>query len=171
MARYCVAETLRHMSRYHLASASVTPRPSWFRGTKDGDLSPNAHGIIWLALDKETALSYGPRLLEVTLTPSASLIDLRDLSTPVVREMKDMASAQRERTIGYPIPDRDWARWADFGMLESNAWAVPLLLDGGVDGILVSDSLGTAATPHESLALLDISAVSSWTEVTEVPGP
>ena len=157
--------TVTRMSRYHLASASLLSLNTWFRGTRDGDLKPNAHGIVWLAADKETALSYNSRLLEVRLYPSASIVDLRDLSHPLVRELKDAASASRESTIGYPIPDKDWARWADFGMLESNAWAVPLLLDGGADGVLVSDSLGTAATPHDSLALLDPSAVVLWKEI------
>lgn len=152
------------MSRYHLASA-LTSRPPvtdiWFRGTQDGDLEPNAHGIVWLAPDRDTALSYGPRVVEVHLAPSARIIDLRDLSDTVVQELKDTASSSRERTIGYPISDADWPSWADFGMLEGNTWAVPMLLKGGIDGIVVSDSRGSSAVAHDSLALLNLSAVSS----------
>lgn len=164
------------MSRYHLVSASLLGFPqrshavdipavmtpdTWFRGTQDGDLEPNAHGIVWLAPDRDTALSYGPSVVEVHLSPSAHIIDLRDLSNAVVQEFKDTASSSRERTVGYPISDADWASWADFGMLEGNTWAVALLLKGGIDGVVVADSRGSSAVPHDSLALLNLSAVSS----------
>jgi len=163
---YCLTRAPAPVSRYHAISASLGDQGTWWRGTRDGGLSPNAHGIVWLAPDRGTALSYGPRVLEVGLSPSASVVDLRDLSDPLVRKLKETASASREATVGHPISDDAWPLWADFGVLEANGWAVPLLLEGMADGVLVSDYRGTAAVvPHESLALINPSAISSQVEV------
>jgi len=145
--------------------SSITGQHTWWRGTRDGKLTPNAHGIVWLAPDPETALSYGPRLLKVTLHPSADIIDLRDLSNTTVQYIKETASTNRERTIGRSIPDSSWSSWADFGMLEGNEWVVPALLDDWVAGIVVSDSRGSSAIPHDSLALLNVNVISSMEEI------
>jgi len=155
----------RIFTALHAAKIHAFPSGAWFRGTQDGRLTPNAHGIVWLATDYETALSYGPRVLEVHLHPSADIIDLRDLSNTTVQHIKETASTNRERTIGRSIPDSSWASWADFGMLEGNEWVVPALLEDWVAGVVVADSRGTSAIPHDSLALLNVGVVSSWSEI------
>lgn len=141
-------------------------RPTWWsKATQDGRLFLDIHGIAWLVPKGDRYLSAYSRVLKVRFLRSASVIDMRDLSHPGVRAVKDKVSMLREPLLGHPLSDDAWLSWAGSNTLlrSGNEWVVPLLLESGVDGIVV-DGRGNPAAPR-FLALLNLSAVSSIEEV------
>jgi GNAT superfamily N-acetyltransferase/8-oxo-dGTP pyrophosphatase MutT (NUDIX family) len=151
-------------------TAAITPQDRiLYHGTKKDftELQPNEHGIVWLG-EQDTAGDYSAqhyqkgesRVLKVEIAPNAKIVDLRDLSDPLIRELKDKISEWRKNTWGHPIPDEDWASgkmpWADFGVLEGGnlQWVIPYLKEHGVDGVIAGD-VSNKGRKHDSLAVLN----------------
>lgn len=137
----------------------------WWHGTRvafDRLGNRNASGCYWLA-DRVTAEAYarsawwrdGPmRLVEVDLAPQTRVADLSDLHDPVVAAFRDSVNTIRESGWG-ALSDAEWARTADFGMLEAYPWARPFFRAKRVDAILVWDVQGHHSAPRvQTLCLL-----------------
>lgn len=123
-------------------------------------------GIYWLAFDPKTAMEYAtkyyiqgkPKIWTIVLNPRAKIIDFRDLSNPIIREIKESVSRKRESTTGHPINDAQWASWADFGVIESNPGLIKFLRSKRIDGLVVKDNNGRA--DHDSVALFNLRAIA-----------
>lgn len=117
---------------------------------------------LWLTDEQDVAWLYGNRgqaqswMWEVHLKPKAKVLDLKDLSNPLIRELKDLISGVRESTWG-PITDEMWSSFADFGIVEGYAWVPGFFKSRGVDGIWVDDQIGSRK--HRSVALFRLSAI------------
>lgn len=133
-------------------------------------LKKNSSGIIWLTPDEGIAAKYAtpswnknsPNILKVIIAPTARIVELSDLGDPVIRKLKDAFSERRAITIGHPISDEDWSKWADFGILEvhNGIWR-NFLRARKVDGVTLNDTLLTSTTAHRSLALINPKVIIS----------
>lgn len=129
------------------------------------EVKPDSYGIIWLA-EKEFANDYTkynhrtgePRLFEIQLSPDAKLIDLRELSDPIVRTYKDKYYPQ--------LPDEKWADAAMWTRIEGNPVTVPYFKQSGVDGIIVGDQL-KRGRPHDSIALINPNTIVGQRKVAK----
>lgn len=131
---------------------------AYYRGAAEGAPRLNAHGIFWLTDNPEVASEYAAQkssasVREYSLKPEAVVVRLDDLSNDVVRELYRMVSQTRRWAFG-EIAEKDWPSFADWGVLEAYAWAVPFLQEHGVDAVVVRDHTGRTA--HESLAVLNL---------------
>lgn len=139
----------------------------FYRGRPtDRSLRLNGDGVLWLALSPDVAQSYGDEhwhtggtgaLWTVTLKPAAKIVDLSDLSNPVVQELKEKVSEIRTYTFG-AISDEEWPSFADFGILEGYPWVSGFLKSRHVSGVLLRDSHNEM--DHPSVALLTLSAIA-----------
>jgi 8-oxo-dGTP pyrophosphatase MutT (NUDIX family)/ribosomal protein S18 acetylase RimI-like enzyme len=136
----------------------------FYHGTNDkrafDEVRPDVYGILWLA-DAVAARDYTtknynqgePRLFEVTLKPNAELIDIRDLSDPIVRQYKENEFPN--------VSDAEYLeRWATWRRVEGSPKLVKFMKSHGVDGILVNDQL-KRRRPHASLAIINREAIAS----------
>lgn len=120
------------------------------------------NGIFWLALKRETAAGYAnpwykPKgtqsfIWEIYLKPGTRIIDLNDTSNPAIEEIR--------QGVGY---DKEyWETSVGFGILEHKEWIVKFLRQKRVDALYVkNDRLGTGATEHDSVALLNLNKIAS----------
>jgi hypothetical protein len=141
----------------------------YYHGTTSEFESPRLddHGVFWLAFEPGVANQYAgeyykqgnPRLLEITVRPDTNIVDLKDLNNPIIRDLKDSISKYRETTIGLPIRDENWDRWADFGIVEGYGWVRDFLVDKGVDGLVVDDKISN--TSHRSIALFNLDKIEN----------
>ena len=142
-----------------------------YHGTpKDFDkLTLKSGGVLWLTDNRAAAEQYvsghayaeqSGFLWTVTLKPGARIVDLSDLSIPVVREIYEGVSDARRSTFG-PIASDQWPSFADFGLLEAKPWIVSRLKAARYDAVIVKDALQSTGIPHGSFALLRLSAVQS----------
>lgn len=171
-------DDLESLKRFTVAQGWANIRPSgdiidipvkvsaaqvWYHGTNSENefdqVKPDAYGILWLAL-QEAAQDYTsfnhrngePRMFEVRLKQDANIVDLRDLSNPIVREYKDQFYPNR--------PDETWATQdASWTRVEGNPKTVPFMKSKGVDGVIVNDQL-KRGRPHDALALINESAIA-----------
>lgn len=148
----------------------VPGEPLWHGSPLSFD-APKATGspkVLWLTDDRDSAVRYASKhyvrsdtayVWEIHLKPGARIVDMRDLSNPVVRSLKDSVSEIRQHTWG-PISDEDWPSFADFGLIEGYSWVRPFLRSRRVDGVWVDDTVdGTRG--HRSIALLNTGAIAS----------
>ena len=155
------------MSKEEWLKSKMSSAPSLlYHGTPHNfeSLKPNPYGVIWLTPDKEAAKSYSNpyynpghgRIISVELSPLANVVNLKDLSNPFVKELKEDISNSRRMTWG-PISDDSWASFADFGILEmKNGLYVRFLKRKKVDAVVVdNDYLMTSADKHSSIAVLN----------------
>lgn len=144
----------------------LEPDQKLFHGTPHtfDQLKPNGYGIIWLAPDAAVAKKYSEpywnaghgRVIAVTLSPKAKVVNLKDLSNPIIRELKEQMSEVNKYTFG-AISDESWVKsYADFGVLEvKNGLWTRFLKSKRVDAVVVADSVQTSAIKHESVAVLN----------------
>ena len=125
----------------------------------------NGQGILWLAFTPKVALDYATPhyhkgdsyLWEVKLKGGAKIIDLGDLSDPIIQELRQGVISP---ITNQPISEASWPSYADFGILEAKRWVRGFLRKKRVDGIVVKDSLGTTAIQHDSVALINLGAIA-----------
>jgi hypothetical protein len=136
------------MTLYHGSSA------------KFDELKPNEHGIIWLTDDAEAAKKYArkyakretERILTVHITKSnPKVVDMRNVSDPLVAEYKRQLEMDMGMGINYKIPDNKWADKAGYFLLEK--YGIDLLKEHNVDIIIIKDAAG--AYDHMSYAVLN----------------
>lgn len=126
----------------------------------------NNNGILWLAPNVKVALDYATPyyhsgdsyVWELRLKPNAKVIDLGDLSDPIVQELRKGFISP---LTNQPISEASWPSYADFGILEAKRWVRGFLRKKRVDGVTVQDSLGTTAIQHDSLALINLGAIAA----------
>jgi hypothetical protein len=152
------------------AGIGVDKRNFYHGTSKQFDqLKPNDYGIIWLG-DKRTAREYAEqdalftpepkkRLISVSVRRDARIIDLRDIHDPMTKRFWTRKST---------YPRNEWAQHATHLILENN-WAVPFLRENGVDGVIVSDSAGSAHQRHDSLAIINPDALSYQKRASSLP--
>jgi hypothetical protein len=122
------------------------------------------HDTLWLTDERDVAWLYGSRgkaqswMWKVHLKPKAKVLNLKDLSNPLIRELKEMVSGVRGFTWG-PITDEMWSSFADFGIVEGYQWVPDFFKSHGVDGVWVDDQV--ASRKHRSVALFRLSAIES----------
>lgn len=130
--------------------------------------------VLWLTDSRDAAGVYARPyyvrsdvvyLWEIHLKPSARILDLKDLSNPIARALKDKVSEFRTSTWG-AISDEDWPSFADFGIVEGYSWVRPFLRSKRVDGVWVDDRAGSKLG-HRSIALLNLGAIASATKTEE----
>jgi len=144
-------------------------RQPLYHGTKREFEKPklNGIGILWLTPDPKAAEIYaGIRnttgsgfLWDIRLKPSAKIVDLSDLTSPIIREFYKMVSDIRRSTFG-PIDEKDWPKFADFGLLEGYGWAVRFLKSKRVHGATCADT-AASVHGHDSVALFNLNAIDS----------
>jgi len=142
----------------------------YYHGTSKDFEKPklNALGILWLAPNPKVAQEYatphwvkGPGYVwEIHLKGGSKVVNLRDLSHPVVREAFDMMNEQARMGMG-AWSEEAWGTQADFGMLEYRRWMIGFFKKKRIDGLVVQDTLSTTPLKHESLALLRLAAIES----------
>jgi 8-oxo-dGTP pyrophosphatase MutT (NUDIX family) len=146
-----------------LASIDTNTRVLYHGTNKDEDFNevkPDMYGILWLA-ETDAAQDYTirsyregePRLFEVRLKSNTKLIDIRDLSDPIVREYKE---------VEFPDTlDAEYLeRWATWRRVEGSPKLVKFMKDRGVDGVIVNDQL-KRGRPHDSVALFNRDKIES----------
>jgi hypothetical protein len=147
-----------------------------YHGTNSEDdfdaVQPNPHGIIWLG-EYKTAEKYAKthykkgeaRIFEVGLKDSAKVLDLRDLSSPLVQEIKDRLQGRARIFYGndYVMGDSEYQNRADFTLLEGSEWVLPYLLEKGIDAVVVRDNSSGSSTyaDHDSMAVINPDAIES----------
>src|SRR5438105_522635 len=105
---------------------------TYYHGTQaDFDkLKLNKDGILWLSPTKEASSSYTEKywhksedkfIWEVEISQDSIIINLNDLSNPIIKNIKNQVSDARKFTYG-EIADADWHKFADFGLLEGYPW-------------------------------------------------
>lgn len=164
------AKWLAHLRRK--ATTRLTDRVFWHGTYKDYDQIKTQGGFFWLALSRDIAFRYGNvhwrpddsrvHLWEIRLHPSAKIVDLRDLTNPIVQKFRNAVNEARgaNMNVGGPISEAEWAAWADFGIIEGYRWARRWLMQRKVDGVVVSDTAG-GITPHDSVALFTVKVIAS----------
>jgi 8-oxo-dGTP pyrophosphatase MutT (NUDIX family) len=169
------------------ASAKLLRRPVTaqvvFHGTQEAyDIpkpSKTAYKILWATEDQSVAANYAnkrmagdPVVWAITLKPSVNIVDLTDLSYPVIREIKEDISLGNRYTGGGEISDDRWPRYADFGILEGNPWVVKKLRANGVLAVRCKDTSSmSGGTYIQSIAILDDRAIASAVRVSGPEGP
>jgi hypothetical protein len=156
------------------AAISIQDR-TLYHGTNSSEeftnLKPDDHGIIWLA-ERNAAGAYATthykdgesRVLQVHLTPSAQIVDLRDATDPVTQQVKAaLESAQVGwYGIGHKLTDQQYVSYVDFGLLEGYPWMRKMLRKLGVDAVIVNDT-HDGGMKHDSLAVLNAKVISGVT--------
>lgn len=145
-----------------------------FHGTANDfqEFKLNQNGILWLAYEPETSKAYADfqarnkntkesYLWSIELNPKAKIIDMEDLSNPIIREIKDNISKIKEMTIGHGITDDDWNKYANYNTLENHSWIRRLLKSKKVDGLIVNDTITTTTKKHKSIALFNLKTIIS----------
>lgn len=128
----------------------------------------NPLGILWLVTNPVVAEEYAMpyyrdvgTVWRVALKPDARIYRLKDIDAPPIRKLfEDVNAFARVNGVSGVFSESYWRKSADFGILETYRWAAKFLARKRVDGLLVSDTLTTTPIPHESLALLRLSAIS-----------
>ena len=153
-------------ARVMKAKPSPTPKTAYHGTYQEFDKPKLQNGVLWLAFDRKVAEGYGnphwkpvgtpTTVWEIELRPSAKVVDLKDLSNPIVRKFKDEASMISSFMMG-PISDEEYLRWADFGYLERYRWALGFFKSNGVQAITLDDNL--FGTPHRSMAVISMRAI------------
>ena len=148
----------------------------WFHGTKiafTGKLKPNrgmGGACVWLA-DAEGARRYAgnrptSRVIEVELAPDTRVVDLSDVTDPIVREfIRQDARARnlfwhfREDVTDAEMADAvtSWQRQqTDYDRLELWSWSRTYFRQAGADALIVRDVAGWGGTePMRSLCILN----------------
>ncbi len=164
-----LAHSCRRTSGSQAAEASgpwSLEAPLWHGTTHDVErLRLNlTHDTLWLTDEQDVAWLYGSRgkaqswMWKVHLKPKAKVLNLKDLSNPLIRELKEVISGVRGFTWG-PITDEMWSSFADFGIVEGYQWVPDFFKSRGVDGVWVDDQV--ASRKHRSVALFRLSAIES----------
>jgi len=138
----------------------------YYHGTYHDFMRPKlgGYGIFWLTDNRRVALQYSSPyyakgdkwLWTIYLKPGTSIIDLADVSNPIVNELREMLNP----SLLHPISEEEWGGQADFGLLELKSWIIGFLKERGVDGVFVKDKLGTSPIPHKSLALFKLGKIA-----------
>jgi len=148
----------------------------WFHGTKTaftGKLKPNrgmGGACVWLA-DAEGARRYAEnrptsRVIEVELAPDTRVVDLADVSDPIVRDFirRDASASNLRWHNREDVTDAEMAdavaRWqrlrTDYDTLELRSWSRAYFREAGADALLVRDVAGWGGTePMRSLCILN----------------
>jgi hypothetical protein len=149
-----------------------------YHGTSHNYEKPklNPRGILWLTPNPVVAAEYATPhyhkgesfVWKFQLKGGAKIVDLSDLSHPVIREVFNSTNESRKYTLG-PWTEEDWERHTDFGTLEQFAWLPKFLKSKGIDGVTCRDSISTIGIPHDSVALLKLSAIASMEKQVVTP--
>lgn len=147
-------------------------RPLYHGTPKEFDtLKLNQNGILWLTPNLAAATKYAQKyyvktpvkyLWTVKLKGGAKVLDLSDLSDKKVRSFYEAINESRKSGFG-PIDEKDWPKWADFGLLEGYRWAKGFLKKKGVDAVTCSDTVDSSM-PHDSIAVLKLSCIEAATK-------
>ena len=139
----------------------------YYHGTYHSFEKPklSGHGIFWLTDNKRAALKYSSPyyakgdkwLWTIYLKSGSNVIDLADVSNPVIDDLREMLN----KSLLQPISVEDWGKNADFGLLEFKSWIIGFLKSHGVDGVFVKDKLGTMPIAHGSLALFKLNKIAN----------
>jgi hypothetical protein len=158
------------IARRWLRASLVNTRTFWHGTYHTYDTPEKRDGVLWLAMSPDVAFSYGdvywrPKdskvtVWNITLKPSARLVNLRDLSNPIVRAFADALNETRRYSLFGPISDENWPSWADFGLVEGVSWAKGFFRKKRVDGLIVTDA-NQDITKHDSVALLNTGVIES----------
>jgi len=147
------------------ASYSYDRRPLYHGTSRDFEKpKKNGLGILWLAPNPRVAAQYSARrgnkgfVWEIRLKSSAKIVDLTDLKHPAIREMFESISDVRRSSFG-PIDEKDWPRFADFGIFEGYTWTPKFLASKRIDGATCRDAITTMGIPHDSVALFNLRAI------------
>jgi hypothetical protein len=141
----------------------------------------NKNGILWLAYEPETSQAYASFaarnkntsnsfLWQVELSSKARIIDMEDLSNPIIQQIKKSLSDERKMRFGSEIDDKDWKDYANFGSLEYHPWIRKFLKSKRIDGIIVNDSVTTTSTKHKSIALFNLAVITDTSRVSNQAG-
>jgi hypothetical protein len=136
----------------------------------------NANGVLWLTPNPVVAAEYGSPyyskrdtaiVWRVKLKPTAKVVELDDLSHPAVRALFENQNVRLQSSSPFGArTEQAWRQVADFGLLEERG-AIPFLKGKRVDAVTVKrDTLGTTPIPHDSVALLRLSAIESADKTT-----
>ena len=130
----------------------------------------NRIGILWLTPNPRVAAQYALTtwsptkgkgfVWEVLLKSSARIVDLADLSHPVIRELYESLNDIRKHVLG-PVSEDSWRAQADFGIFEAYPWTVRFLKSKRIDGATCADRVSTMPIPHDSVALFKLSVIQS----------
>lgn len=157
-----------------LLQKQASPMVVYHGTTFDGEPSVKGKpsGILWVTLDPQVAKNYAgrkgsPRVWEIELSPSAKLVDLRDLSDPFTQHIREQVNVGRRFTFGAVSPEQ-WPSYADFGLVEANPWLVTQAKAHGIYLLKVTDtSRWGAGEAVDSIAILSDKAILSTVQVEE----
>lgn len=164
-----------------LAEELLAGNSKLYHGTSQdfNKLKLNGLGILWLTPNPRAAVQYASKsynknkpafLWTVELKPSAKILDLDDLSQPLIREvfesLRDVSQSMLSR-----FTEETWAERADFGLLEWQNWIVRFLKSKRIDGVYCKDKVDTLDVRHPSVALFRLSAIESSDRSVVEKGP
>jgi hypothetical protein len=152
-------------ARRHTLSSLGLPT-TWYHGTHHDfeRLKPKADYLkaIWLG-DLETATVYAEGYLrqgviQVELDPNARVVDMRDVTDPIMVEYLALINEQAKYGVFGSGPSaEEWAnKWYDYGELEHYRFSGPFFRSKKVDALLVRDVQGwSGGKKTVSLAVLN----------------
>lgn len=168
----------RENPRGHRHTLSSLGLPTtWYHGTHHdfARLKPKADDlkVIWLG-DQETATVYAegyPRqgVIQVELDPDARVVDMRDVTDPIMVEYLALINEQAKYGVFGSGPSaEEWAnKWYDYGELEHYRFSGPFFRSKKVDALLVRDVQGwSGGKKTVSLAVLNKSRILAQKRVS-----